>query len=958
MRNGNLDRVEPVTSLAELVPWLLSAKVTVPARTVHFLDRPSVLADIDLEAWPLIMVRAPGGFGKTTLLAEICRREGLRGVLSAWLTLDEDDTEEGVGLYLLYAFESAGLGVKIGPDAEAHGVELLLDAIDSHHVPCLLVLDEVERLAGRAVETVNFILQHAPPNLRIVIGMRENPGLDLSTVVLDGRAIELGADRLRFSQADIRGYFGDVVTRSELAEIEEQTVGWPFAVSLYRKLRLGDGQPDANRVLPMSLEGDEGVAANWLGARLMRGVVGEQRRFLLELAQFDWIDVGVVDEVLARRDSGRRIADLRMLGALIQPLGGKERRRSLHPLLKEYCVGEFKREDPGEYRQLHRLIATAMFKRGHLLSAVRHAGETRDTDLLGQFLVEAGGLRLALREGFVQLGAAVPLLTEEVVERYPRVALLQSWMLLGQSMLVEARARYEAVRVRTNDFKQDRADGDDAALELDGLLVGGLLMGYGCVPYTNGLVDRLTVRAERLIARADSDPAAIACKAILLFGAHHQMARFERGQLFADEARQNYELLGSPYGATHVALHCGITAVARGRTRDAEGYFETAAGLAERHSPFDPQLRRIAQTLAAELDLERNRAVPAPRQETEILAMVRNQLVWFDVVVAASEVVVEMRFLRGGGEAALKTIQTLRDGALASGLVRVERHLAGLEVSYLAGAGRVDEARRVWRDAALPELVESEDPSARGSDGASAEPSGLAREASGAIDDDHAGLTPGGAVAPEGMAGLVERNLALLDLDSQTWREMESVACARIRLSLASGGLEEARSLAMRLMAVARERDLRRTLMRGLTLAMAVEQRDSRLDSAQVLLMEYLRLLPETEYYRPAVREKAVVRRLLDALPKDDLEPELRECAELLSRQIETVVEPAKPQFSQRERDILALIRRGQRDKEIARLLDLTVDGVRYHLKNVYRKVGATSRSEAVRLVATQADIE
>ena len=110
-------RLRESNPISTTAPWLLATKVAPPTRTLHYIDRPRLAERVERSGWPIVMLRAPGGFGKTTLLSEICRREKQRGNLAAWLTLDEDDTADGVEMYLMYAFEAAGLHMDWVPDA-------------------------------------------------------------------------------------------------------------------------------------------------------------------------------------------------------------------------------------------------------------------------------------------------------------------------------------------------------------------------------------------------------------------------------------------------------------------------------------------------------------------------------------------------------------------------------------------------------------------------------------------------------------------------------------------------------------------------------------------------------------------------------------------------------------------------------------------------------------------------
>ncbi len=185
----------------------------------------------------------------------------------------------------------------------------------------------------------------------------------------------------------------------------------------------------------------------------------------------------------------------------------------------------------------------------------------------------------------------------------------------------------------------------------------------------------------------------------------------------------------------------------------------------------------------------------------------------------------------------------------------------------------------------------------------------------------------------------------LLDLDGQSWREMEALACARIRLLTELGDRDAARDLANRLRGIASERGLTRTLMRALALSMRI---DAPTDPAIESLVEFLRLTRETDYLRPLVRHRDVSRELLNRLLDRNPDPEIRDAAESALAHFDEPMPPSGPVFSPRERAVLAELRKGRRNREIADRLGVTEDGVRHHLKNIYRKVGTTDRDAVV----------
>ena len=190
------------------------------------------------------MLRSPAGFGKTTALADLATGTRAQGLLVGWISLDEDDTPNLFGSYLAAAFEHAGLDLTLlnahdawssSPAVQQMGT--LARAIELHAAPCLLVLDEVDRLPRRTVQLVDLLVKRAPRNLHVAMAFRSDPGLELAPHVLNDGALVLGPGDLRFSKADIARFFPGGLSRRELAAVEKRTAGWPVAVTLYRNQR-------------------------------------------------------------------------------------------------------------------------------------------------------------------------------------------------------------------------------------------------------------------------------------------------------------------------------------------------------------------------------------------------------------------------------------------------------------------------------------------------------------------------------------------------------------------------------------------------------------------------------------------------------------------------------------------------------------------------------------------------
>ena len=330
-------------SAPDVLPsWLLMAKVMAPAPPAGYVRRASLLHRVDTVLdRRLTVLQAPGGFGKTTVLADVSHRKKKQGVIAAWLSLDRDDTADVFGHYLARAFEHAGLNLSTIDDDDAWSsspfkqqLGMLARAIELHADPCLLVLDEVELLPSGTVESIDLLLKRSPRNLHVAMAFRSNPGLDLAEHFLDGSAIVLKARQFRFSRPEIARFFDRALSRRELATVEERTAGWPVALMVDRNMRaVGAEPPDVDAA---------GFSENYVGVRLLRGLSKQDRESLFDLAVFDWIDAelggrsagierrpaaGLVVEVARRPPASCRRGRRRMASA---PTRQGVLRRSVH----------------------------------------------------------------------------------------------------------------------------------------------------------------------------------------------------------------------------------------------------------------------------------------------------------------------------------------------------------------------------------------------------------------------------------------------------------------------------------------------------------------------------------------------------------------------------------------------------------------------------------------------------
>ena len=892
-------RTDPAAVRGELdadprLDWLLRRKVTVPGPAPGYMDRPSLVERAMPTGNRVTAIVAPGGFGKTTLLAECCRRLVESGTVTAWLSIDADDGADVLDAYLAFALRHAGLDVAAEDPGPGHGehsrMGRLLRVIEARDEPFVLALDEVQRLSDpRSVALVDFLVRRGPPNLHLALACRRLPrGLDVGGAILSGTASALTVEDLRFTASESAEFLGKSLSRRKLAAVRKESAGWPMALRIHRNRARADSAPDERAV------GD--IVGNWVESRLWEGMHGADRELLLDAGLFEWMDEDLLAEVLGERDAMRRIECMDALAGLLLPVrGGARESLRLHPLIREHCARQRIRHASRRYRELQRGIAVALARRGETLPALRHAAESGDTALAGRILEDAGAVRLWVRHGLAAFQGAVGLLDEAVLLSTPRLRLARCVWLLFAGRLAEAREAYRAVAEAEPEPATGGGGGGGGAhdpLWVDERLVQGHLAFYGGESIGSERARALMADFREIAASARTGRAVRGHAEHALCIAHNAMGEF--GAAEACAARALARLGGSPYARMLVGFQLGQAAMARGRVGEAEKRYANALRTARARVVDEPASIAIAGVLRRELMLERYRRAPAAEQSAVPPALTGNATP-FLAYAAASGAAVGRALCKDDGSA-LAVLEELLEYVRGAGLPALARYLSAMRVSLLAGEGLAEEAERSWREAGLP--------------------------------------------------GEAER---CLDRKTQTWREMEALSCARLRLSIAQERFEEARAFGEALRESCAAGGLRRTLMRALVLGVVLEERAGEPARQRRRLEEFLSLFAETDYAWSAVCERRVCLPALERFLEDADDSPLHEPARTLLARMHRAGADPELELSGRERQILSRLET-RSDREIADELGLTVHGVRYHLRKLFPKLGGGGRKDAVGL--------
>ena len=202
--------LDHVAGASDLRSYVVQTKVTPPIGRTNDIPRTRLLSSLaGSPLRQLTLVCAPAGFGKSTLLGQWFESSVHAGLRAGWLSLDRRDNDAKRFTYHVIAafqqiYPGAGAGAlphlasTVNPDITLVLTPLLND-IAQLHMPARLFMDDYHLVRSSTVhEFVELFLHLAPQNLSFVIASRMRPQLPLAAMRAGGGVLEFGAQELRF----------------------------------------------------------------------------------------------------------------------------------------------------------------------------------------------------------------------------------------------------------------------------------------------------------------------------------------------------------------------------------------------------------------------------------------------------------------------------------------------------------------------------------------------------------------------------------------------------------------------------------------------------------------------------------------------------------------------------------------------------------------------------------------
>jgi LuxR family maltose regulon positive regulatory protein len=894
---------------------LLQTKLFIPQLRRDLVPRPRLVERLS-RSRRLTLISAPPGFGKTTLLAAWLDVAARAERPVAWVSLEESERQaDSFWTYVVTALDAAapGVGTSALPTLQAANPPIqtvlatVLNELGALPGGLDLVLDDYHLADGPGIANdMAFLLDHLPPQVRLVISTRADPTLPLARLRARGELVEVRAADLRFTLDEVAAYLNEVIgldlTASDLAALEGRTEGWIAALQL-AALSL-QGREDVAGFIA-GFAGDDRYVVDYLVEEVLGRQPDGVRRFLLETSILDRLSGALGDAVTGGND-GRAVLELLDRSNLfVVPLDDSRHWYRYHHLFADVLRTHLLEELPADVAELHRRAGRWYDAVGEPVAAVRHALAAGDVDYAAE-LVELAAPELLRDRQESTVRRWLDEIPDDLVQSRPVLAVGLIGSLMSSGEFADVERRLDAVEPLLAAAAGPEPRGDLVVVDAEELTrMPGTVATYRAALALIGGDPAGTIRhAERAIGLApDGDDRTLSAASALsglAWWSTVDLAAAHRGYSAAVEGLRRA-------GHYSDVLGCSITLadlrITQGRLGDAVRTYEDALRLAADHEHGTP-LRGTADMLVglSGIAFERNDLAAATTYLGRVEELGEHN--------GLPQHPYRWRVARARLRAAEGDLAGAADLLAEAALVYVGdfspdvRPVAAQRVPVLLSLGRLSEALAWARDRQL------------------------------SADDDLSYV-----------------------------REYEHVTLARILLhqhtvERSPSALGTAYGLLGRLRAATEAGDRTGTLIEVLTLqalAHHAEHGHRDLAGALIPLERALRVAEPEGYVRSFVGEGAPMATLLEALagahpgwayPRRLLETyDVTVDAPTPDReQAQDLVDP----LSARELHVLRLLATDLDGPAIARELVVSLNTLRTHTKNIYAKLGVNSRRAAV----------
>ncbi len=876
--------------------WTIRSKLGPSIRSQTLLPRDALLEKLeDALHSKVTVLHAPAGYGKTSLLASWYETLRHRKIPVAWLSLDHHDKDQFQFLsYVAAACSASSLyeaknASRVGISGVPVNaiVDTLLLQLSREPGPLVLILDDFHRAETSDIcDSLNHIVASMPDYVHVVLSSREYPSaLSLADLKARDELIDLDQKALRFSSREVRTFLGGLL---------DEPMSGDFTRDLLERT---EGWPIALKTVHRwvsegssitqtlnQLSGRSSDLADYFLEQVFENLTEAEQLFLLKTSILERVNGDLANALCGIENGWTFLEELERRDLFVQSLDRERHWYRYHRLFAEFLHERLRRRFKGSVEGLHTLAANWFFEHQFHTEAVQHAIESGNSSVAARLLEQLGGWQYAVQGHVSALESVLGMIETDELIHYPR-------LLLGQVFVAVRRGNIELGEQWLHALSEDLVSSDDQ-LKSERLLLQTTVSFYADNEITSEHIVKLEALHKSISRNNDLLHAALQN---LLCALYARQGKLSDCMAAGDKAIGHFRSIESVWGETFVYFHEGQACMNRARLRDTEVLYSTGLEIAAENFGAASDLAAIACAFLAELFYAQNNVHQAVQHLERALPHIDQTDAWIDIYIAAYTTAIKIAWAASDTSQFQYYIDCARSVAHQRKLPRL-RTIIDLQVLELG-----------YRD----NCVNSPGEFQRLAAAASSLPSlPITRWLTTSINVRE--LVRCGESA-QAIAALEDEKNHCLEHKLMRWHVANSVLLATV---LWEDGQQKAAMAEMEL-----------------ALASSLFEASKRV------------FIDEGEAVEPIIRE---LTKKTEGVPGNRLKD--RFLAELMM-ELQGASRPkagAPDELSNREREILRFLVQGRSNREIAAAKGISINTVKFHVKNLFSKLGVRTRKDAV----------
>ena len=645
----------------------------------------------------LTILEAPAGFGKSVLMAQWAEDAGFRGMTVSWYRLTEEDNTRAnlfSNLYNLLKDElPSGTGMRKTDDSLAQFRELSGRLSRKH----IIFLHNLERLGDPdVIAALTALIDYSGLSVFFVFAGNAGHMIPVSSYRAHNQLTYLSAEHLAFSGAEVSALFAGRLAEGEPELLLQRSGGWPVAL-WYERCRLeaagGDKKlpfEDDTNQLSPDLE-------EFIEEQILTAIEPALLEVLVELSIFRQVTIKQARFVCDRQDVEGLLMNHQLSPLVYTPddLPGVFRFNALfRKLLHKKLLGR----DAGSLLQLHQLATEWYVGQNAPFDALRHAAEAEDVARMLELFISFGGVEIGLREGIGALDEVVSMFPLEVAENEPHLLLSRVLIYMKDGKFAIARSLLERAIQRIA-FRSE-----DHSLEYYQSIVVMLLAAYEDKPVSRAEIEKYEEQSKQEMPGRFWSQGWFNNLLCMMYYAIGDMGKAREAATISLEF---YSLANAAYSQVFMHVHLALINNITGDLKQSREQLERARTICAAHFTSDTGLSAIVKVLQAEVEYEQGQEEPARRLISGSLGKIEAHEGWAEVFVRGYITASALEYAAGAQEPAFAFLERGRNMAGFRNLPRLERIMEIQKLDLLTLSGNLAEAQEVIEELSLGKYLEA-----------------------------------------------------------------------------------------------------------------------------------------------------------------------------------------------------------------------------------------------------------